>query len=309
MEMHTPNDRNLRCGMAALIGRANVGKSSLLNRMLGEKVSIVSPVPQTTRHPVRGILTDVRGQIVFLDTPGIHAAQTDLGRRMNRAARAAVEGVDVVLLVLDRAVPPRNEDIGWMRRLLKREELSPVFLVLNKGDQASDFSGAYRKAWDEAVAQKPLPPPVRTFAVSALTGDGVEKLGNALSDAMPIGPLLFPEDVLTDYPRRLAIADTVREKLFLRLSDEVPHRVAVWVDDLIETPEGWLVETTVIVERHSQKGIVIGRKGRMLRAVRRASEADLREAYGRPVTVHLHVKVEPKWTRNYWILKKIGMAP
>lgn len=291
--------------MAALVGRANAGKSSLLNRMLDEKVSIVSPVAQTTRHALRGILTEPRGQLVFLDTPGIHTAQSDLGRIMNRSARAAVEGVDAALLVLDRSLPPRDEDRGWMRRLARAGEAA-VVLVLNKIDRPEDHGEAYREAWRQAQTDVGRAASAPVVEVSALTGDGVPALVDLLFSLMPEGPHLFPDDILTDYPKRWGIADTVREKLFLRLKDEMPHRVAVWIEELEEEPDAWTARAVICVERHSQKGIVIGHKGRMLRAVRRAAEAELRAIYGHPVRLDLHVKIEPKWTKNYWLLKRMG---
>lgn len=298
--------RARRCGMAALVGRANVGKSSLLNRMLGEKVSIVSPVPQTTRNAVRGILTEPRGQIAFIDTPGIHAAQTDLGRIMNRSARAAVEGVDTVVLVLDRSLPPRDGDLGWMRRLTAPGVSTPVTLVFNKSDLPADFSEAYLDAWRRPREDAAPPAPAPVMQVSALSGAGIPALLDLLYDCMPEGPQLFPDDVVTDYPKRLIIADTVREKLFLRLREEMPHRVAVWIEELDEQPDAWVAHTVICVERHSQKGIVIGHKGRMLRAIRRAAEAELQSVYGHPIRLDLHVKLEPKWMKNYWLLKRMG---
>ncbi len=295
------------CGMVALVGRANVGKSSLLNRMLGEKVSAVSPVAQTTRRALRGIRNEPRGQIVLLDTPGVHRARSDLGRHMNRAARAAVEGVDAVALVFDRSRPPEAEDEGWIRRLLRAEDDAPgVVAVLNKCDLPGNRADAYRRAWEEAAAGRPAPPPVAWIEVSAVTGEGVDRLLDALFARLPVGPPLFPEDILTDYPRRLAVADVIREKLYGRLDDELPHRAAVEVDAFEETGEGWNVGAAVFVERPSQKGIVIGHKGRRLRAVRRAAEAELLAQLGHPVKIALRVKVEPHWTRNYWFLKRLG---
>ncbi len=291
------------------MGRANVGKSSLLNALLGEKVSIESPVAQTTRTIVRGVLTEPRGQLAFLDTPGVHRAQTDLGRLMNRAARAAIEGVDAVLLVVDASVPPALEDEGWMRRLCRMKEAVPLFFALNKTDVGRAGRAGLQALWTAAaaVAEGPVPAP-EWIEVSAKTRAGLPLLLDRLFAQAPQQPFLFPEDVLTDHPRGLAIADAVREKLFLRLHDEVPHRIAVATEHWVERAEGWLATVAVYVERASQKGIVIGHKGRTLRAVRRAAEAELAKAFGVPITLDLVVKIEPGWTRNYWFLKRIGYA-
>lgn len=297
-----------RAGIIALIGRANVGKSSLLNALLGEKVSIVSPVAQTTRTVVRGILTEPRGQLVFHDTPGVHKAVGDLGRVMNRVARAAAEGADAALLVLDASQPPRDEDVGWIKRL--HREALPVVIALNKMDLGGAFASVFRAAWSserpaDAVAR---PEPI-WVEVSAATGANLPELVDTLFAQVPEGPLLFPADILTDYPRKLAIADVIREKLFGVLREELPHAIAVWVEDLEDQAEPWTVRATIFVQKHSQKGIVIGEKGRQLRRVRRAAEAELQAWFDKPMRVELWVKVEPKWDRNFWLLKKFGYVP
>ena len=290
-----------RAGIVAIVGRANVGKSTLLNAILEEKVSIVSPVAQTTRNAIRGILTEPRGQLVFIDTPGVHRAQNDLGRIMNKMARASVEGADVILLVLDPSDPPREEDEGWMRRLQKGT--TTVVLLLNKADQNPQFAEAYRKLWTAEA------PPAHWATVSALAGTGVKELVDQLFGLMPQSPLLFPADILTDYPRKLNIADIIREKLFGVLREELPHSIAVWIEKIDEVENEWNVEASIYVNKPSQKGIVIGEKGRLLRKIKRSSEAELAAMYDRPISVKLWVKVEPNWTRNFWLLKKFGYVP
>lgn len=290
--------------MVAVVGRANVGKSTLVNALLGEKVSIVSHVVQTTRNTIRGILTEPRGQIVFLDTPGVHRATNDLGKFMNRMARNAVEGVDAVLLVLDGSTRPRQEDEGWMRRLM-REEM-PCFAVLNKSDTGKSHASHYEAQWAQAATELDLTRTVEWRSVSALEGTGVDELLVELLNLMPEGPLLFPADVLTDFPRNLAVADVIREKLLRDLREELPHSVAVAVDSIHEDQERWDIRATVYVRKFSQKGIVIGEKGRRLRSVRRASERELSELYERDVAIKLWVKVEKEWPQNFWFLKKLG---
>ncbi len=297
-------DGSRRSGMAAIVGRANVGKSSLTNAMLGEKLSIVSPVAQTTRSVIRGIITEPRGQLVLVDTPGLHKAPGDLGKVMNRMARSSVEGTDTALLVVDVASPPLDVDEGWMRRLAR--EKTPVVIALNKCDLGRRYEAEYRASWSKVTADLPEAIVPLWHPVSAVTGDGVATLLDQLYERLPFGPLLYPEDMLSDYPRKLNMADIVREKLFLALHDELPHAIAVWVDKLDESGDDWTARVVIYVNKHSQKGIVIGEKGRMLRKVRRAAEAELAEVYERKVNLDLWVKVEKNWDRNFWLLRQFG---
>ncbi len=295
-----------KAGIAAIVGRTNVGKSTLVNRVMGEKVSIVSPVVQTTRNMIRAVLTDARGQLVLLDTPGVHRAESHLGSLMNRMARASLEGVDAVLLVMDASVPPREEDKGWMDRLARAA--TPCLFVLNKVDAGGRYEAAYRAYWDELVAAQADAVAPAWFAVSAQCGTGITELVQAAFDVMPVGEPLFDESLLTDYPVKLAIGDVVREKLALCLRDEVPHAIAVSVDAFDQRDDGCSVQATVYVNRSSQKGIVIGHKGRVLRKVKRQSELDLTTMFGVPVSVELWVKVEKNWQENYWVLRQLGYA-
>ncbi len=289
-----------RCGMVALVGRANVGKSSLLNAMLGDKVSIVSPVAQTTRNMVRAVHTEARGQLVFMDTPGVHKATYDLGKIMNRTARASIAGADVAALVLDPSSAMREEDEGWMSKLAG-SDLNLVF-VLNKRDLDWPYEQAYRAAWErcrgEAVAL--------WMPVSAVNGAGIDDLISVLFDAVPEGPALFPEEMLTDFPRKLAIGDVIREKYFKVLHDELPHDLAVRVGEIIEKGDEWTIYADVLVNRPTQKGIVIGEKGRLLRKVKREATEDLEHMFECKVNLELWIKVEKNWAKNHWILKQLG---
>ena len=296
-----------RAGMVAIVGRANVGKSTLLNRLLGEKVSIVSPVAQTTRRMVRGMLNETRGQLVFLDTPGVHQASYDLGRVMNRTARAAVEGVDVVLLVLDSSTPPRAEDEGWMRRLLFHE--APIIALLNKCDQGPDQGPIYQQRWARVAKEKNSTKTADWMRASAVTGEGVVELVSKLFTLVPVGEELFPGNVLSDYPRKLALADVVREKYFHELRAELPHTLAVEIEEIEEKPEGWHVKGAILVEKSSQKPILLGAKGRMFKRVIAAAEADMAEIYGVPVKLDLWIRVEKNWQKNFWVLKRLGYVP
>lgn len=299
----------MRSGMIAVVGAANVGKSTLVNALVGEKVTIVSPVVQTTRNLVRAILTEPRGQLVFLDTPGVHKAQHDLGKLMNRMARGAAEGVDIILLMLDSARPPREEDEGWMRRLLRPDAEGHLLIAFNKCDKNRDFTADYRALWESLTVEKQRQRDVEWLRISAATGEGMKGLTDLLFERVPPGPYLFPEDVLTDYPRNLAIADIIREKYVTRLKDELPHAIAIAIDQIEDGPNNaWQVKGTVYVDRPSQKGIVLGAKGRLLKSVCSDAGLELAEIYERPVYVTLWVKCEKDWSRNFWMLKKLGYA-
>lgn len=289
-------------GIAAIVGKANAGKSTLLNKLLGEKISIVTPIAQTTRNRIRGILTEERGQLVLLDTPGLHKAFNALGKIMNQAALSSIEGVDVVLLIVDGSSLPTPEDHKWMKTL--RDCPAPVLMIVNKIDLPESRVADYTSAWTE-VNGTPLPG-ARVVAISAERGDGTDTLLNRIFDLLPEGPQLFPEDLLTDFPRRLAIADVIREKIIRDLHEELPHSVAVDVVKFEEKPEEWLVEAKILVKKSSHKGIIIGHKGRRLRAAKRASEKELEIAFGLPVKLELHIRVEKEWQENFFLLQKMG---
>ncbi len=299
-------NKEARAGVVAVVGRTNVGKSTLLNALLGEKVSIVSDTVQTTRNIIRAILTEPRGQIVFLDTPGVHKAQGELGKNLNKMARSSVNGADAVLLVLDASSKPWQEDDGWMRRLAA--ENTPCLILLNKTDLGTAFVEEYKALWRGVAVEKGTTLTPIWIEGSALKGGGLPELTSALFAMVPEGPSLFPADILTDYPRKLNIADVIREQLFERLHDELPHCLAVWVETINECEKEWKVDADIYIERHSQKGIVIGEKGRLLKSVKHHAEKELAEMYGLPVRLTLWVKVEKDWRKNFWILKKLGYA-
>ena len=307
---------NLRkAAMVGVVGRTNAGKSTVVNQMVGEKVSIVSPVEQTTRNTIRGIVEDPRGQLVLLDTPGLHKAVGPLGKLLNGMARASSAGVDILLVVFDAAHEPQLEDEGWMSRVA-RECLENVVFALNKCDRSPFYETMFRDAWKnvdrregaaETFAARPAPPEPVWITCCGIRKGGCDALMDALFDLAEPGPALFPEDVVTDYPRKLAIADVVREKLLQRLRDEVPHEVGVVVKDLYEDRKrGWDVAVTIYVNRPSQKGIVIGPRGSLLKAVRQSAEPELSDMFGVKVRLELWVKVEPNWMKNGRLLAEMG---
>ena len=303
----------MKQALVAIVGRANAGKSSLLNAMVGETVAIVSPVAQTTRRPIRGVLTEKGTQLVFTDTPGIRAATHALGSLLNRTARGLVTGSDAVLLVVDGSLPPRLEDRGWMARLARDEV--PVQALLNKCDLGCR-EAEYRAAWEETLAELRerdpglAPPPLAWRRVSAKTGEGLPELLETLrAAATETETPRYDPETLTDDPRPFFIADVVRRQLNARLADELPHACAVETVGIDDTPEKVKVEATIYVEKPSQRPIVIGQKARGIRAIRRAAEAELGDIYGKPHELALWVKVEPNWSRNYWMLRRLGYLP
>ena len=303
-----------KAAVVGVVGRTNAGKSTVVNRLVGEKVSIVSPVEQTTRNTIRGIVEDPRGQLVLLDTPGLHKAVGHLGKLLNGMARASSAGVDVLLVVFDAAHEPQLEDDGWMRRVAKEAPAKCVF-ALNKCDRAPFYETMFRDLWRDvlaeraAAAKEDAPPPPEPVWVKAcgIRPNGCDALMDALFGLAEPGPALFPEDIVTDYPRKLAIADVIREKLLQRLHDELPHEIGVVVADVDERRRSsWDVAATIYVNRPSQKGIVIGPGGSLIKAVRMSAEPELSDIFGVRVRLELWVKVVPNWMKNNRILAEMG---
>jgi GTP-binding protein Era len=278
----------VKSGLATLIGRPNVGKSTLLNAMLGQKVSIVSPVPQTTRSQVRGVLTRPDAQVVFVDTPGIHKPQSLLGQRLNDRAAGALDGVDVTIHVVDATAPVGKGD-RFVADLVSGRSLC----VVNKVDAASR-----RQVLQQLEAAAASLHGEEFFPVSAQTGEGVQPLIEAIVARMPDGPLLYPADMVTDVPEAFWVAELVREQLLAVTRDEVPHSIACRV-----TEWDWpRIRCEILVERESQKGIVIGQGGSVLRQVGSRARAQLPAgAY-----LELFVKVDRDWQSRPHALERLG---
>jgi GTP-binding protein Era len=294
---------DFRSGFVALIGRPNVGKSTLLNQLVGEKVAITSPVAQTTRNRLRAILTTAKAQLVLLDTPGIHKPQHLLGERLVQSARSSIGDVDLVLLLVDASVPAGRGD-GFIVELL-RQARTPVQVALNKSDRtgadADDLASTYRQ----------LMPDWPMHRCSALNGAGCPELVAALSAALPTGPHLYPPDSVSDQPETLLLAELIREQVLLHTREEVPHSVAVAIDRIEEVEGGrrggrTAVLATVLVERSSQKGILIGRGGQMLRTIGQGARLQMQKLFDGPVYLELFVKVVPNWRRHPGRLAELG---
>jgi len=301
--------KQLKCGFVAIVGRPNVGKSTLINSILGEKISIVSDVPQTTRHQIRGILTEERGQIIFIDTPGIHAGKDKLDKYMNRASFSSIDSVDVVLHMADASENTGIEERHVISRLNKCGK--PIIVGLNKIDiTKGKFVPEYIKLWEEirGVPMTDMTDLV-LFPLSALKGTNVKKLLDLIFEKLPEGPFHYPVDAITDLPKRMAMSDLIREKLFKLMREEIPHSIAVLIDS-VKPKKGKVlhIKATILVERDSQKEIVIGKAGAILKQVGTEARQDLEELVDSKVFLELYVKIASKWREDYSTLEDMGFV-
>ncbi len=299
-------------GFVAIIGRPNVGKSTLVNRLVGEKVAITSDKPQTTRTAIRGILEvpqspgDPGAQVVFVDTPGYHKPRNLLGERLNELVRAAWSDVDVALFVVDgESGVGRGDERVAHDLAATRGGGTPVFCVVNKVDRMTkdQIIGALGKASTLGEFDEYIP-------VSALEGEGVDIVRDLVLARMPEGPMYYPPGTRRDQPPPVFVAELVREKLLSRMHDEVPHSIAVVTDDYEEREDGLLeIRALVFVERDSQKGIVIGKKGETLKQVGTEAREEIELLFGQRVFLEMRVKVEKDWQRRAHALQRLGFGP
>lgn len=288
-------------GFAAMVGRPNVGKSTLTNSLIGEKIAIMSDRPQTTRNKIMCILNTDNAQIMFLDTPGIHKPHHKLGEYMVRTAESTLQEVDVILFVVD-AAEKRGPGEDYILELLRKVR-TPVILVVNKIDKLQDKSKLF-KIMDEYSRLYQF---AAIVPVSALNDGEFPGLVSEITKLLPEGPAYFPDDVLTDQPERVIAAEMIREKVLRLTRDEIPHSVAVEVEEFKEREdESVYIRATIFVERDSQKGIVIGAKGSLLKKIGQQARADIENLLYCKVFLDLWVKVKPDWRNQDKALKQFG---
>ena len=293
-----------RAGFVAIIGRPNVGKSTLLNAILGQKIAITAPKPQTTRSRLLGILTLAEAQIVFVDTPGIHRPRHKLGEYMVQQAVMALPDADVILWIVDIAEPPFAEDEQIALLLAQKAAGRPVVIGCNKVDLVNASTLAERQAAFSALVA-----PTALVTLAAARGQGIDDLIAVLRPLLPLSPPYYPADQVTDVQERFIAAELVREAVIHHLREEVPHAVAVVVDEFkTRGPEMTYIAATVYVERESQKGIVLGLGGRMLKQIGQQARVGIEEMLETKVYLELWVKVVPHWRRDLTYLRRFGYA-
>ena len=289
---------NFHSGFVAIVGRPNVGKSTLMNAFVGEKVAIVSSRPQTTRNRIMGVLTQADWQIVFLDTPGLHTPRTKLGEYMIRSVKDAMDGMDVLLVLVDAtAIGPQDRNIAASMS----ERKVPRILVLNKIDLLPKESllaiiASFAQASYDAIVP-----------ISAKTGDGLEELKKVLVDRLPEGPKYFPDDMMTDQPERLICGELIREKALMHLKEEVPHGIGVEMMAMNKLNDSFMeIHATIYCERDAHKGIIIGKHGSMLQRIGQEARMDIEKLLGMHVNLKLWVKVRPGWRDRTDDLRTLG---
>lgn len=304
--MEFNQNESVSSGLAALVGPPNVGKSTLLNTLIGQKISIVTPKPQTTRNRIAGVLNEPEYQIVLLDTPGLHASRSALNQEMVRIAMESLVDVDAVLFIIDVSVP-LPEKVQLQRKKEYQEYFkkvtAPAMLILNKID---------------LIDRRELLPMIEAYAdmfaftsimpISALSGDGTQQLVSELIKLMPQGPRYFPEDVPTDVSERFLVAEIVREKLFLLTGQEIPYTSAVLVDSFKEDSQRGMVtiHASIYLEKQSQKGMVIGKGGSKLKSIGTAARRDIEKMLQLKTVLKLWVKVRKNWSRDQSLLRELG---
>jgi GTP-binding protein Era len=291
-----------KSGFVAIIGRPNAGKSTLVNRLVGEKVAIISPKPQTTRNRILGIKNQPSGQIVFWDTPGIHRAQSKLNQAMVKVALATYNEVDAICFLIEADRPDAEENDLILQTLNPVKK--PLLLVINKIDLVP--KGDLLRIIEDYSRRRPFE---QIIPLTALLGDGVDILVTELLRILPPGPRLFPEDMITDLPERFLAAEFIREKVFWLTREEIPYATAVVVDEFKEKAEKNLIviKATIQVEKDSQKGILIGGKGRMLKEIGRLAREEMEALFGAKIFLELWVKVEKNWREDPRVLRRLGL--
>lgn len=291
-----------KSGFVTLIGRPNVGKSTLMNRLIGQKIAITSSKPQTTRNRIQTVLTNEQGQIVFLDTPGIHKAKNKLGDYMVNVAERTLNEVDVILWLVEPTTFIGAGERHIIDQLKKTN--TPVILVINKTDKVKKeeiltFIDAYKNELDFA----------EIVPVSALKGENTDELVNCIFKYLPYGPAFYDEDTITDQPMRQIVAELIREKALRLLEEEIPHGIAVSIESMKERKDICDIEATIVCERDSHKGIIIGKGGSMLKKIGSQARVDIEDMLEMKVNLQLWVKVKKDWRDSDFLLKNFGYNP
>lgn len=295
-----------KSGFVSILGRPNVGKSTLLNAFLGKKVSIVSTVPQTTRYQVRGILHLDNAQIVFVDTPGIHSFRKVLASHLNTVAKKCVEGIELILYVVDVSRSVGREEKSIMRFIINSKK--KLIMALNKIDISKEFLSQYIETWKTLLRESHSKKDhvIYYIPISAKKGKNLDKLKEAIVESLPYQPPFYEPDCITDFPVKFRVADIIREKLFLNLKEELPHSVAVEVRDIEDKEKIIYIEAIIYVSRASQRKIIIGHKGTMIKEIGTCARQDIEAILGKKVYLQLEVKILKNWEDNPRILKELG---
>ncbi len=295
------NKMNTKSGFVTLIGRPNVGKSTLMNQLIGQKIAITSDKPQTTRNRIQTVLTEEEGQIIFLDTPGIHQAKNKLGQFMVNIAERTINEVDVILWLVEPSTFIGAGEQLIIEKLKKSK--TPVILVINKIDTVKKeeiltFIDAYRKCMEFT----------EIVPVSALKGENKKQLIDVIFKYLPEGPMFYDEDTITDQPERQIVSELIREKALRLLNDEIPHGIAVSIDQMKERPNGSMIDisATIICERDSHKGIIIGKQGAMLKKIGMQARKEIENLLDTKIYLQLWVKVKKEWRDSDFLIKNYG---
>jgi len=304
--MFDKSKKIFKCGMVSIVGRPNVGKSTLFNKILEEKVAIVSKIPQTTRNQIRGIYNDERGQIIFIDTPGLHLGKDKLDKFMNKASSNTMQEADCIIYLVDvtRLIGEEEQNVANKLKKVTR----PLILGLNKIDKGDKNFAAYISFWEEVKGKSVTE--MDSFMMMPLSshkGINVDKLIDAIFDFLPEGPALYPEEIICDVPQRMAFADIIREKLFRLMRNEIPHSLGVVIEDMQPAKRKTMViKALIIVEKDTQKEIVIGQKGQVLKKVGTLAREELEDLLEMKVFLELFVKTRKNWREDISLLQEQG---
>jgi GTPase len=294
--------QNFKSGFIAIIGRPNVGKSTLMNKLVGQKIAITSPTAQTTRNRLKGILTTPQAQLIFVDTPGIHKPHHELGKILVKTAQSAIESVDLILFLVDSSTEAGGGD-RFIVDLLDRTKI-PVILGLNKSDKQPSEARKIDRSYEELISDRNW----QKIKFSAIAGDGIEKLQDLLIENLELGPYYYPPELVTDQPERFIMGELIREQVLLATRQEIPHSVAIVIEKVEEKPKITRILAAINVERNSQKGILIGKNGTMLKQIGTQARQQIQKLVSGDVYLELFVKIEPEWRQSRMHLTEFGYS-